>query len=120
MKEPDFYVRPFHTLDYDSKVYDMKRNVAFEFINVSREEQGKILYRLNAINKDTEEIPDYNPLLYSPSTTSITRNHGEQFISIRGWGNLTGTGGYKFSDEKASKIQDDFANWLVERLTISI
>jgi hypothetical protein len=115
MKEPDFYVRPFHTLDYDSKVYDMKRNIAFEFINVSREEQGKILYRLNAINKDTEEIPDYNPVNYYPSTSIITRNHGERFIMIRGWSNLTSN--YQFNTNRASEIQENLGNWLVERLS---
>lgn len=116
MNEPEFYVRPFYQCKYGNEVYDKKHNLVFQFINVSKDVRKQILFRLNALDKNTEEIPNFNPLLYSPSTTSITRNHGEQFISIRGWGNLTGTGGYNFNETKASKIQDDFANWLIERL----
>jgi len=39
------------------------------------------------------------------------------FILIRGWGNLTGIGGYNFDSEKASKIQDDFRDWIIYKLT---
>lgn len=52
----------------------------------------------------------------------ITHNHGEISIDgkylmcIRGWGMLTGV--LKLSDEEAVTIQDDLANYIVEKLTI--
>jgi hypothetical protein len=41
----------------------------------------------------------------------------ELFILIRGWGNLTGTGAHHFSEEKAVKIQDDFRDWIIYKLS---
>ena len=40
------------------------------------------------------------------------------FITIRGWGYLTGCGGGLCLDpDTAKKIQDDFAKWIVDKLT---
>lgn len=36
---------------------------------------------------------------------------------VRGWGYLIGTGGLNLSAEEATKIQDDFGNWIVETLS---
>ena len=38
-------------------------------------------------------------------------------IMIRGWGNLTGIGGYNLNGEYAGKIQDTLAEYIVERLS---
>lgn len=38
-------------------------------------------------------------------------------IMIRGWGHLTGTGALNLSEEVAVKIQDDFAEYIIEKLT---
>lgn len=38
-------------------------------------------------------------------------------IMIRGWGHLTGTGALNLSEEDAIKIQDDFAKFIIEKLT---
>lgn len=40
----------------------------------------------------------------------------EKIILIRGWGMLTGKGGYNLSSEEAIKIQDDFGNHIVQML----
>lgn len=39
------------------------------------------------------------------------------FIMIRGWGHLTGIGGLHLDHELAMKIQDDFALWILNKLT---
>lgn len=39
-----------------------------------------------------------------------------EIILIRGWGMLTGVGGYNLSADKAAEIQDVFANYCVEML----
>lgn len=113
MNTKNFYTRPFHE---DHKwVYDVKDNFTFQFHkSVTREEVDAIMFRINALDKNTEEIKDYN-LEYHPTTSSIT-NNDEPFIEIRGWGNLTGCGGYNFTAERAAKIQDDFAEYLIEKL----
>ena len=40
----------------------------------------------------------------------------KEFILIRGWGNLTGTGSYNLDGEYAGKIQDSLAEYIVEKL----
>ena len=41
----------------------------------------------------------------------------EDFIDIRGWGHLTGIGGLKLPHKIAAKLQDEFADFIVEKLT---
>lgn len=41
---------------------------------------------------------------------------GNQIITIRGWGYLTGVGGLNLSDEEACKIQDEFGKYIIDKL----
>jgi len=108
-----FYTRPFKMYEYGRQVYDAKDNFVFEFEKgVSKELQKEVIFSLNAL--DNEPI---NELKLSFLDAIEILNDGQKFICIRGWGNLTGTGGYNFSEEKAIKIQDDFKNWIVYKLS---
>lgn len=46
----------------------------------------------------------------------IIEEMGKEYILIRGWGNLTGTGGHNLSEEEAANVQDTFAEFIVEQL----
>jgi len=108
-----FYTRPFKMYEYGRQVYDAKDNFVFEFEKgVSKELQQEVIFSLNAL--DNEPI---NELKLSFLDAIEILNDGQKFICIRGWGNLTGIGGYHFSEEKAIKIQDDFKNWIVCKLS---
>ena len=37
-------------------------------------------------------------------------------LIIRGWGMLTGAGGYKLSTKKAAEIQDEFRDYIIKKL----
>ena len=78
----------------------------------SKDLQKETIFSLNALNHK----PISNLKLSVLDAVEIL-NDGQKFICIRGWGNLTGTGGYNFSEEKAIKIQDDFKNWIVYKLS---
>ena len=39
------------------------------------------------------------------------------FIMIRGWGRLTGMCAFHLDHDVARKIQDDFAEWILNKLT---
>lgn len=41
---------------------------------------------------------------------------GEKLLFIRSWGRLTGGGALNLSPEKAVEIQDDFCEWIIEKL----
>ena len=108
-----FYTRPFKMYEYGRQVYDAKNNFVFEFEKgVSKQLQKEVIFSLNAL--DNEPI---NELKLSFLDAIEILNDGQKFICIRGWGNLTGTGGYHFTSEKASKIQDDFRDWIIYKLS---
>lgn len=68
---------------------------------------------LRYINGESEYRPDFK---WSKDDNSIIYINGEPCIEIRGWGCLTGVGGYNLSNEDACKIQNDFADFLVNKL----
>ena len=108
-----FYTRPFYMTEYGRQVYDGKNNFVFEFEKgVSKDLQKETIFSLNALNHE----PISN-LKLSVLVAIEILNDGQKFICIRGWGNLTGTGGYHFSQEKAAKIQDDFRDWIIDKIS---
>lgn len=110
--ELNFYTLPFHQAKYGTWVYDAKGNFIFEFeTTVSKEDSEKVI---NSLNGGKMIMKGHN-LSYDKDDTMILLD-GEYFISIRGWGNLTGIGANNFPAEKAAKIQDDLAVWIIDKL----
>lgn len=124
MKEEElkFYTKPFRKSKYSGWVRDNKGNFVFQFESEfddkgdyakgCLEMQDRIL---SSINSDEHKpIPELNLMLKS----AIEIFNGEKhLITIRGWGNLTGISAHNFPAEKAAKIQDDFAQWLLYKLS---
>ena len=111
--ELKFYKRPFKLDEYGTSwVYDAKGNFVFQF-EKGAEHKEEVIFSLNALDK--EPIKELN-LSVGTDPVEIRNNAGE-FITIRGWGGLTGVGGYGFSAEKASKIQDEFRDWIIYKLS---
>lgn len=122
----DIYKTPF-TLEFN-KVFTVDYNMAFDFFgffNCGKEPFAKLNTRskknivscLNGQYKIKNEY-DYkyeNGVIYiknpkEPETKYL------KFILIRGWGNLIGIGGFKLKEKQAIKIQDNFANWIIQTL----
>ena len=40
----------------------------------------------------------------------------KHLLFVRGWGHLTGIGGYNLPPKKAAQIQDEFAEYIVEQI----
>jgi hypothetical protein len=125
MKPLNFYKRPLVKDGYSDWVYDSKSNFVFQFELKNYDKFGKrilgvselinqVIFSLNSL--DHEPIEELS-LSVNPNDPIQILNHGKLFITIRGWGNLTGIGGYNFDEEKASKIQDDFRDWIIEKLS---
>lgn len=74
---------------------------------VSNEDTLKLVSILN------EEISQKCNAQYSNGYIVID---GRKCLLVRGWGMLTGVGGYNLERSKAAEIQDGFANWCVNRL----
>jgi hypothetical protein len=77
------------------------------------EDTSEIIAIVNAIN-------GYGPGTFnarvSPTQNDVIQIDGEDKLLIRGWGNLTAPGCHNLSNKDAIKVQDDFANWIVEQL----
>jgi len=104
--------------NYHSKVF-ANGHMAFDFPQkwlyencdeVSIEDQDKIIDILNGKDNSKSDLE----LTYKDAT--IYQN-GKEFIIIRGWGHLTGCGGLNLNEDEAVIIQDDFANYIIEKLT---
>jgi len=107
-----FYTRPFKAYEYGRQVFDAKNNFVFEFEKgVSKELQQEVIFSLNAL--DNEPIKKLNLTFFEDRII----NEEKSIICIRGWGNLTGVGGYNFGEEKALKIQNVFRDWIISKLS---
>lgn len=97
---------------------------AFDFTYAWRREDGYFVNEatqeaiIDLINGRKGRFSEDLKLSYKDSYiyTSIT-GEPKEFISIRGWGMLTGTGGLRLPDEEAVKIQDDFAMYIIDALS---
>lgn len=98
--------------DFRSKrINDSCDNFVFQFLNVDNRTQELALGVINGTEtaKHKEESP------FSHESGNILFN-GTKFIWMRGWGNLTGVGGHNLDPNFAAKVQDSFADFIVERL----
>lgn len=113
---------------YYSKWFGQDKSMALDFphelLNLpnvfytTNEERKRIIDQINGkteINRFTEKLR-----YEGESSTIYLENGGDDliFIIIRGWGNLTGTGGHNLDVEKAAEIQDEFGEYIIKRLAI--
>lgn len=100
------------------EVYDANGSFVFQFgsgistAKLSAESKRKIIETLNGSEEHT-----FKSEVFSDSGYIITNNWDTQvIITIRGWGNLTGTGGYNLPAAVAASVQDTFTEWIIETL----
>ncbi len=109
--------------DYSSKVFTADSNMAFDFavpglhesdesIFLSPEDRVKMVQILNGQLKASVG----GDIVYDPTLQTVMLN-GKMIIDVRGWGMLTGGGGYGLEPLTASKIMDDFGNWIADTLS---
>lgn len=120
----EYYPRPFKNDKGYTKVFSNDNSMAFDFpfkliysegYHFTSAQMTKII---KVLNSDENYVIPYE-LQYSPDDSTIYINkdeHWKEFIIIRGWGKLTGTGGFNLHPDKAAKIQDAFANWIISKL----
>jgi hypothetical protein len=119
MTYTDIYQFPLHKPKYGSWVYDEKGNFVFQFERQYDEkgeyQDGWIDFEnkiLNKLNGDKSIVFDED---FTFNNIEIYYK-GLHIITIRGWGNLTGTGAHNLSSENAANIQDTFRDFIIETL----
>jgi len=126
----EVYKRPFYRRGV--KVFTVNGNMAFDFplsllkalfpnpYPWSEEEMDNLVSVLN----DEDRLGcSWTNLTYDSNKTSITML-GATILVIRGWGGLTAPvsldgigGGLGLSPDEASAIQEEFANWIISKLS---
>lgn len=120
----DIYKFPLHKWDGASFVSDSANNFVFQFEPKFNDKgdyqegwldtEEKIMNCLNGVyqfaNKDLSFYHNEGQIF------AKEKQHELHVITIRGWGNLTGTGAHNLKAEEAANIQDTFAEYIVEQL----
>lgn len=105
----DLYKFPFRQDKYGTWVYDDNSNFIFQFQFEDENTRKQVIDILNG-----DFIPKKKKnFVFKDGIISID---DKQFIMIRGWGNLTGIGGYNLDGEYAAKIQDTLGEYIIEKL----
>ena len=108
----DVYTFPFKNI-HTSWVYDSQDNFIFQFCIYSKQSREKFL---NILNNTVTEYNRYDARYVKGFIELKHLDKWVQFILVRGWGTLTGVGGYNLSEEYASKIQDSLAEYIIDKL----
>lgn len=112
----DFYKQPFRLDENSDWVYDANGNFVFQFElfeNTRLNNQIMEIINDKSISKTNMFTADFETQeIYVSDVDGIDQH----CITIRGWGNLTGTGAHNLPLERAIKIQDDFMRWLLFKL----
>lgn len=117
MEDINFWKPPFRLSCGYGNVYDARGNFCFQFdfssgdYKKDEEVQQKIIDILNdktdkKIIKKLKIVDGYKIYM-----------EDKPFIMIRGWGRLTGMCAFHLDHDVARKIQDNFAIWILNKLT---
>ena len=100
-----------HDSDYRIKIMTEDYGMALDWVVDIADHLKDAL--LDALNGKQDK---WNP------SNEFTLNRGyiyygkTRILCVRGWGRLTGTGGYHLPEDKAAEIQDTFAEYCVKAL----
>lgn len=96
-----------------SKNYTTALTFSFDYFLLTEQKQNFIVNVVNKLNGDTTIKFDSK---FSIQNGIEFYYEGKYVFCIRGWGKLTGVGGYNLPSDEAIKIQNDFAYWVLETL----
>jgi len=109
----DVYKFPLRSEEYDAGyVFDSNDNLVFQFMD--NKYINLIIDILN--DKIKSNYTDKFHYWKQEQIVFIDSEPRKMVLIIRGWGNLTGTGGMKLSNEEAINIQDTFAEFIISKL----
>jgi len=102
-----------------NKVFTKDIGMAFDFMDrkFTAIDRAAIVDCLNF--EDVESpLPPSTQLVYADGDIYYTSIEDKnRIITIRGWGHLTGTGGLELSAKRAAELQDEFAAYIIKRLS---
>lgn len=117
MKFNRVYKTPFEIIgknvwSVDKKTTEM--TMAFDFVGKFKDSTILRSNIVKALNSEKVKLYKFVPTKLVNKEDSFIQYNGKNFISIRGWGHLTGY--LKINETKAAKMQDDFADWIIKTI----
>ena len=115
----EYYKFPLKMWEFmNIKVFTDDNKMAFDWlVNISRDTKQKLIDRINGVNVEPYKT---KKTFYQKDGVVYCRIEDKdqelKLFRIRGWGMLTGVGGYNLPADKAAEIQDTFTNYCVEML----
>lgn len=105
---------------FTGKVFTQENNMAFDWLFPWGEKYDDVKQEhLDKINGLESNVPKEGITYVHNDDLIIAKfENGEEckIAMIRGWGMLTGVGGYNLPADKAAEIQDAFADYCVKML----
>ena len=113
----DVWKFPLYYDDMD-RVYDSEDTLAFDFNECPVSEHSRKVI-VTCLNDEFEE-PVFSPdslVCREEAEIYFTASPGNEYrvMNLRGWGHLTGT--LELSSKKAAEFQDQFAAFIISKLT---
>lgn len=112
----EIYKPPFHIDEYGIYMWSKNHTTTFTFC-LSCDD---IVERQNIINNIVNKLNGDSSIKFDSKFTlrnNIYFSYGSKSVfHIRGWGKLTGIGGYRLPADEAANIQEEFAKWVLETL----
>lgn len=109
-----YYKMPLHD-DYPYVMCN-DREMAFNWLaKLDSEKRRDIIHKING---DFIVLKFKQKFFYREDKICYINNKGDiqPLFLVRGWGHLTGGGGYNLPPKEAARIQDEFAEYIVEQL----
>lgn len=105
---------------FTGKVFTQENNMAFDWLFPWGEKYDDVKQKhLDKINGLESNVPKEGiTYIHKEGRIIAQMDDGSELgiALIRGWGMLTGVGGYNLPADKAAEIQDAFADYCVEML----
>jgi hypothetical protein len=108
-----YFKLPLKCDDYGVYVWTYDKRVAMDWMEDIRDyDKARIV---DQINQPVDYEWEYEALFeYDGNCHILYDTH--PLLRVRGWGMLTGVGGYNLSPKDAARIEDDFAIFIVGQL----
>lgn len=117
----EIFTRPFILDDFTGDIVYTSNgsNRAFD-INDKTLTKLQIRAIITCLNSDDDTLKPLGNAKLIYKDGNIIHQHGNSFrtlFTIRGWGHLTGISGLNLDQSEATKIQANFANWIINKLS---
>lgn len=112
-----FYKLPLYVDNFcESYVWTSDNEMAFNYLDCNKIDSGELSEINNIVGKlNNNNTIQFDATLNEKDNTIININ-GIPKIMIRGWGNLTAPSCHNLSIEDATKVQNNFIDWIIKKL----